>query len=227
LTSQHDILYSPYCTTGGFIAIPWLHGWVKLSQHQAHSTSLGTVFATGTAGAVGYAASGHVDWVAAGAMTVAGVIFSAAGARFQKLLNPSTLKRTMGILMITIAPVVAFKDQLLPHAAVADVPPAAEPTAERAVSSVPPKQTLARQFTKVATESLNIKVAPQYDAAVVQAVRMAGIGAISKCTRNINNRKNDNSSVTVLQQPCSIHLCHLLYADLYAAQLVVSPFACH
>jgi uncharacterized membrane protein YfcA len=117
-------------------------------------------------------------------MTVAGVIFSAAGARFQKLLNPSTLKRTMGILMISIAPVVAFKDQLLPHAAIADEPPAAaEPTstAKQAVKTVPPqKQTLARQFTKVATESLNITVAPQYDAAVVQAVRMAGIGAISK-----------------------------------------------
>lgn len=177
-------LPSILCKTGGFIAIPWLHSWVKLSQHQAHATSLGTVFATGTAGAIGYSASGHVDWVAAGAMTVAGVIFSAAGARFQKLLNPSTLKRTMGILMISIAPVVAFKDQLLPHAAIADEPPAAaEPTstAKQAVRTVPPqKQTLARQFTKVATESLNITVAPQYDAAVVQAVRMAGIGAISK-----------------------------------------------
>jgi Sulfite exporter TauE/SafE len=185
-----------------------LHGWVKLSQHQAHATSLGTVFATGTAGAVGYGLSGHVDWVAAGAMTVAGVIFSAAGARFQKLLNPSTLKRTMGILMITIAPVVAFKDQLLPHAAVADVPPTAEPTAGRAVSTLPPKQTLARQFTKVATESLNITVAPQYDAAVVQAVRMAGIGAISKYNSiTYNSKSDDSTSQTDSQYYNSLVIC--------------------
>ena len=31
------------------------------SQHQAHGTSLGAVFATGTAGSAAYAISGHVD----------------------------------------------------------------------------------------------------------------------------------------------------------------------
>ncbi|CAN0355570.1 unnamed protein product [Laminaria digitata] len=46
---------------GGFVAIPSLTAWLRLTQHQAHGTSLGAVFATGAAGSAAYALSGHVD----------------------------------------------------------------------------------------------------------------------------------------------------------------------
>eukprot|EP00752_Nemacystus_decipiens_P011559 g10264.t2 len=47
---------------GGFVAIPFLTGWLGLTQHQAHGTSLAAVFTTGAAGSTAYALAGHVDF---------------------------------------------------------------------------------------------------------------------------------------------------------------------
>ncbi|KAG5192654.1 sulfite exporter TauE/SafE-domain-containing protein, partial [Tribonema minus] len=101
---------------GGFVAIPLLTGWLRLTQHQAHGTSLGAVCATGAAGAAGFAAAGQVDWMALPPMVVAGMVTSTLGAKATGRLKQSTLKRMLGVFMIGIAPVVIFRDQLLEYA---------------------------------------------------------------------------------------------------------------
>eukprot|EP00903_Cladosiphon_okamuranus_P015302 g14136.t1 len=98
---------------GGFVAIPFLTGWLGLTQHQAHGTSLAAVFATGAAGSTAYALAGHVDYQAAGAMAVAGVAAAHAGARCTAGVDGPTLKLALGVLMLVVAPMLPVRDKFL------------------------------------------------------------------------------------------------------------------
>ncbi|CAM9661364.1 unnamed protein product [Ectocarpus sp. 12 AP-2014] len=97
---------------GGFVAIPFLTGWLGLTQHQAHGTSLGAVFATGAAGSTAYALAGHVDYQAAGAISVAGMAAAYAGARCTAGVDGNSLKMALGVLMLAVAPLVPLRDKL-------------------------------------------------------------------------------------------------------------------
>ncbi|CAN0180194.1 unnamed protein product, partial [Ectocarpus sp. 4 AP-2014] len=97
---------------GGFVAIPFLTGWLGLTQHQAHGTSLGAVFATGAAGSTAYALAGHVDYQAAGAIAVAGMAAAHAGARCTAGVDGNSLKMALGVLMLAVAPLVPLRDKL-------------------------------------------------------------------------------------------------------------------
>ncbi|CAM9461150.1 unnamed protein product [Scytosiphon promiscuus] len=101
---------------GGFVAIPFLTGWLGLTQHQAHGTSLGAVFTTGAAGSTAYALAGHVDYQAAGAMAVAGMAAAHAGARCTEGVNGASLKLALGVLMLAVAPLLPLRDKLLTNA---------------------------------------------------------------------------------------------------------------
>jgi uncharacterized protein len=80
---------------------------LKLSQHQAHGTSLFAVAATGIAGALGY--SGQVDLEAAVAISVSGMIMARAGAGMTANMSERTLKRALGVFMLLVAPLVPAK----------------------------------------------------------------------------------------------------------------------
>ncbi|CAN0289064.1 unnamed protein product [Ectocarpus sp. 12 AP-2014] len=97
---------------GGFVAIPFLTGWLGLTQHQAHGTSLGAVFATGAAGSTAYALAGHVDYQAAGAIAVAGMAAAHAGARCTTGVDGNSLKMALGVLMLAVAPLVPLRDKI-------------------------------------------------------------------------------------------------------------------
>ncbi|KAJ9436863.1 hypothetical protein DIPPA_30464, partial [Diplonema papillatum] len=60
---------------GGFVAVPLLTGTLKLTQHQAHGTSLAAVTATGTFGALSYGSVGSVDVTAAMAIACGVCLF--------------------------------------------------------------------------------------------------------------------------------------------------------
>ncbi|CAM9218806.1 unnamed protein product [Discosporangium mesarthrocarpum] len=98
---------------GGFVAIPALIGWVRLTQHQAHATSLGAVLATGLAGSTAYALADQVDYEAALGMAVGGMVGARWGARATASMSPNALKMALGLLMICVAPLLPLKDQLL------------------------------------------------------------------------------------------------------------------
>lgn len=80
---------------------------LKLTQHQAHGTSLFAVAATGVAGALGY--SGQVDVEAAVAISVSGMIMARAGAGMTATMSERSLKRALGVFMLLIAPLVPAK----------------------------------------------------------------------------------------------------------------------
>ena len=90
---------------GGFVMIPLMtSSLLKLSQHQAHGTSLFAVAATGIAGAMGY--SGQVDLEAAVAISISGMVMARAGAGMTAKMSERTLRRALGVFMLLVAPML-------------------------------------------------------------------------------------------------------------------------
>jgi uncharacterized protein len=97
---------------GGFVMIPLMtSNLLRLSQHQAHGTSLFAVTTTGMAGALGYA--GQVNFEAAVAIACGGMVTARLGARMTSRLSEHSLKRALGIFMICVAPLVPLKSYLV------------------------------------------------------------------------------------------------------------------
>ena len=96
---------------GGFVMIPLMtSNLLRLSQHQAHGTSLFAVTTTGIAGALGY--SGQVDYEAAAAIASCGMVTARFGARATTMLSGPVLKKALGVFMICVAPLVPAKSYL-------------------------------------------------------------------------------------------------------------------
>ncbi|GAX21662.1 hypothetical protein FisN_29Hh100 [Fistulifera solaris] len=96
---------------GGFVMIPLLTGVCRLSQHQAHGTSLAAVMATGLAGAVSY--QDHVDLAAAGPLTAAAMLTASLGAKTTTFLSEKWLKRALGVLLLVMGPAVPAKQHIV------------------------------------------------------------------------------------------------------------------
>lgn len=96
---------------GGFVMIPLLTGICRLSQHQAHGTSLAAVMATGIAGAVSY--HDHVDYEAVGPIAATAVFTASLGARTTTFLSETWLKRALGVLLLVMGPAVPAKEYIV------------------------------------------------------------------------------------------------------------------
>ncbi len=94
---------------GGVIMVPLLTGLFKLSQHQAHGTSLLALVFTGLSGALMYGLHGQVDWQAAAVIAVAAVITARWGARFAHSLSEKKLRQGFGLFLIVCAFLLAAK----------------------------------------------------------------------------------------------------------------------
>ncbi len=92
---------------GGFVMIPLLTGVCRLTQHQAHGTSLAAVMATGLAGAVSY--QDHVDFAAAGPIAAAAMVTASLGAKSTTYLSEKWLKRALGVLLLIMGPAIPAK----------------------------------------------------------------------------------------------------------------------
>eukprot|EP00934_Nitzschia_sp_Nitz4_P007110 Nitzschia sp. Nitz4//scaffold3_size479765//296899//297816//NITZ4_000122-RA/size479765-processed-gene-1.523-mRNA-1//-1//CDS//3329550824//7100//frame0 len=91
---------------GGFIMIPLMTSkyMLRLSQHQAHGTSLFAITTTGLAGALGY--SGQVDYEAAAAIACTGMVTARIGAMATSMLSGVMLRRGLGLLMLCVSPLL-------------------------------------------------------------------------------------------------------------------------
>ena len=96
---------------GGFIMIPLMTSVLKLTQHQAHGTSLFAVTATGLAGAISY--GDQVQYETAAAVAFFGVISSRFGAKLTHATSEKVLKRALGVMMLAMAPIVPLKTYFL------------------------------------------------------------------------------------------------------------------
>ncbi len=88
---------------GGLILIPLILHVLKLSQHQAHGTTLVAIIFTGLSGAVTYGLNGAIDLTAAALLAGASVSTASAGAHYANTLPFWKLRRAFGFFLIFCA----------------------------------------------------------------------------------------------------------------------------
>ncbi len=88
---------------GGTILVPILTGAYRLSQHQAHGTSLAIVGATSLVSVVIYALHGNVSWVIAAITGFASIFTARWGARLAARTPAKRLARAFAVLLIVVA----------------------------------------------------------------------------------------------------------------------------
>ncbi|HEX7021743.1 MAG TPA: sulfite exporter TauE/SafE family protein, partial [Trueperaceae bacterium] len=104
---------------GGVVIVPLLTGWMHLSQHKAHATSLVAVVFTGLLGALAYSQGGAVNWLAALLLTLAATLATTLSARFARHVPAAMLRRLFGYLLI-ITGLLLPLEGLLPPLGFAD-----------------------------------------------------------------------------------------------------------
>lgn len=97
---------------GGVIMIPLMTWLAKVSQHQAHGTSLVAIVFTAIVGSVAYYVHGGVDWRAALILAVSATITARFGARYAHSLPEKKLKRAFGIFLIFASAMLVVKGYL-------------------------------------------------------------------------------------------------------------------
>ncbi len=88
---------------GGIVVVPILTGTFKLTQHQAHGTSLAIIGAAAIASLVVYALHGNVAWVTAGIVGIASVWSARWGARLAARLSSERLAQAFAVFLVIVA----------------------------------------------------------------------------------------------------------------------------
>jgi len=97
---------------GGVVMIPLMVGILKMSQHQAHGTSLVALVFTGIAGAITYALKGSIDIVASVLLASTAIFTARAGAHYAHALAEWKLKRAFGGFLIAVSLLLLSKPYL-------------------------------------------------------------------------------------------------------------------
>lgn len=97
---------------GGLIMIPLMIGILKLSQHQAHGTSLMALVFTGLSGAVTYALQGNIDYWAVASLAVTAMATSRGGAHFANAIPGWKLRKWFGAFLLVAAVLLVIKPWL-------------------------------------------------------------------------------------------------------------------
>jgi uncharacterized membrane protein YfcA len=88
---------------GGIVMIPLLTGGFRLTQHQAHGTSLAVMGATALVATAVYGAFARVEWATAAAVAIASVWTARYGARWATRTSPLGLKRAFAVFIALVA----------------------------------------------------------------------------------------------------------------------------
>ncbi len=88
---------------GGILLVPLLTGPFRLTQHQAHGTSLAAIGATAIAGLVVYAIHDQVAWGTAAIMAVTSLFTARLGARLAARTSSRRLSRVFAVFLLLVA----------------------------------------------------------------------------------------------------------------------------
>lgn len=97
---------------GGVIMIPLMTWLAKMTQHQAHGTSLVAIVFTAIMGAAIYYTLGGVDWKIALILAVSATITARFGARYAHSLPEKKLKMAFGFFLIFASTMLIAKGYL-------------------------------------------------------------------------------------------------------------------
>ena len=87
---------------GGIILVPLLTAWLRISQHQAHGTSLAAIAGTALASLVVYGAHARVSWGTALAVGVASTLTARLGARAAARTSPRGLTASFAVFVALV-----------------------------------------------------------------------------------------------------------------------------
>jgi uncharacterized membrane protein YfcA len=87
---------------GGLVMVPVLAGPMRLTQHQAHGTSLAVVAATALGAVIVYAIYGNVSWVTGVVLAVAGIVSAPWGARLATRLTAPALRSAFNVFLVIV-----------------------------------------------------------------------------------------------------------------------------
>lgn len=95
---------------GGFLLVPALSLLAGLPMPTAVGTSLVVIAAQSYAGLAGHIANDHIDWPTAAMVTSAAVAGALIGGRLIAWVDPSTLRRAFGWLVLLMASLILFEE---------------------------------------------------------------------------------------------------------------------
>jgi len=87
---------------GGAVMVPLLTGVLRLTQHQAHATSLAIVIFAAASAAVQYIVRDQVDWGLIVALAIGGVIGAQIGAGTMNNLPERRLRMVFAVFLIFV-----------------------------------------------------------------------------------------------------------------------------
>jgi len=88
---------------GGIMLVPLLTARFRLSQHQAHGTSLAVIGTTALVSLVVYAMHSNVAWTTAAVMGAASLITARYGARLAVRTSPTSLAKAFAVFVMVVA----------------------------------------------------------------------------------------------------------------------------
>jgi uncharacterized membrane protein YfcA len=98
---------------GGIVMIPLMVGILKMTQREAHGTSLVAIVFTGIAGAIVYSMKGSVDFVAAVLIAITAIFAAPVGAHFAHSLPEWKLKRSFGAFVLLVSILLLLKPYMI------------------------------------------------------------------------------------------------------------------
>jgi uncharacterized protein len=97
---------------GGAVMVPLMTHFLKLTQHQAHGTSLVAIVFTAAVGAATYTLHGDTDWKGALILAVTAIFTARFGALFAHSLPEKKLKKAFGAFLVFVSLLLLLKPYL-------------------------------------------------------------------------------------------------------------------
>jgi uncharacterized membrane protein YfcA len=97
---------------GGVVMVPLMTHFLKLTQLQAHGTSLVAIIFTAAVGAATYALHGNADWKGALVLAVTAIFTARLGALFAHSLPEKKLKKSFGLFVVFVSLLLLVKAYL-------------------------------------------------------------------------------------------------------------------
>jgi len=88
---------------GGLVLVPILTGFYRLTQHQAHGTSLAVISATAITAIVVYGSHQNIAWTTAAMIALGSVVTARIGARWASRIPAAKLRRAFAVFMALVA----------------------------------------------------------------------------------------------------------------------------
>lgn len=98
---------------GGIVMVPLMVGFFRVTQHQAHGTSLAAMVFVGLIGAATYALQGSLDLLASVLLATTAIVTAHIGARHASSLPEWKLRRSFGAFVVVVS-VLLFLKPLIP-----------------------------------------------------------------------------------------------------------------